>query len=83
MFLSQCRVTKQDLIVFWHHKHLNLNEQVKMSNMPKKKKLKITITIDPDLIKWIDAQIEQKNFASRSHGIEFAIAREKERQERR
>lgn len=41
-------------------------------------KSKISITIDGDLIKWLDSQIKQKKFASRSHGFEFAITQLKE-----
>jgi len=37
-------------------------------------KLKLSITIDEDLIKWPDSQIQKKRFANRSHGIEYALA---------
>lgn len=37
-------------------------------------KLKLTISIDEDLVKWIDHQIKEKRFASRSHGFEYAIS---------
>ena len=46
-------------------------------------KERITITIDKELLKWIDARIEEKVFANRSHGFEFLIMKEKkERKER-
>ena len=42
-------------------------------------KIKISITVDNDLIKWIDSQIEKKKFANRSHGFEYAISELKEK----
>jgi Arc/MetJ-type ribon-helix-helix transcriptional regulator len=36
-------------------------------------KLKLSITIDKHLVKWLDSQIQKKRFASRSHAIEFAL----------
>jgi Arc/MetJ-type ribon-helix-helix transcriptional regulator len=37
------------------------------------KKIKTSIAMDEDLLKWIDKQIQTKRFASRTHAIEFAI----------
>jgi len=37
-------------------------------------KVKLSITIDKDLVKWLDSQIQKKKFANRSHGIEYAVA---------
>jgi Arc/MetJ-type ribon-helix-helix transcriptional regulator len=36
-------------------------------------KIKVSHTIDEELVKWIDSEIAKKRFASRSHGIEFAL----------
>ncbi|MFZ1075796.1 MAG: ribbon-helix-helix domain-containing protein [Nitrosotalea sp.] len=36
-------------------------------------KSKLSITIDEELVKWLDSQIKQKRFANRSHGFEFAL----------
>lgn len=36
-------------------------------------KERITVTIDKELLDWIDKKIEQKIFANRSHGLEFLI----------
>ena len=38
--------------------------------MPKERK---TITIDGEILKWVQAQIEDKRFASISHAIEYAL----------
>jgi len=37
----------------------------------------LSTTIDPDLLDWIDGQVKAKVFASRSHAIDFAVAKAK------
>lgn len=37
------------------------------------KKAKIPISIDQDLLRWIEAQVKTKRFASRSHAIQYAV----------
>jgi hypothetical protein len=37
------------------------------------KKVKTSVTLDEDLLKWIDGEIKTKRFASRTHALEFAI----------
>lgn len=37
-------------------------------------KERITVTLDKELLGWLDKKIEEKVFASRSHGFEFLIA---------
>ena len=34
---------------------------------------KFSVSVDDNLLKWLDSEIKNKRFASRSHGIEFAI----------
>ncbi len=43
-------------------------------------KERITITVDKNLLKWLDERIEKKIFANRSHGLEFLIQREMEKE---
>ena len=38
-------------------------------------KERITITIDKELLSWIDNKVEDKTFANRSHGFEYLIKR--------
>jgi len=38
------------------------------------KKVKITATMDPDLVGWIDEKVKSRRFASRSHALEVAVA---------
>ena len=37
------------------------------------RKLKITISVDEQLMHWLDMQIEKKKFWSRSHGFSLAL----------
>jgi Arc/MetJ-type ribon-helix-helix transcriptional regulator len=41
-------------------------------------KIKVTATLDVDLVKWIDDQVLSYRFASRSHALEYAVAKLKE-----
>ncbi len=36
-------------------------------------KERITVTVDKDLLKWVDKNIDTKIFANRSHAMEFLI----------
>ncbi len=36
-------------------------------------KEKFSVSVDDNLLKWLDSEIKDKRFASRSHGIEFAL----------
>lgn len=36
-------------------------------------KERITITLDEELLNWLDKKIEERIFANRSHGFEFLI----------
>lgn len=49
--------------------------------MPKRKP-KLTITVDSELIKWIDEEIRKKRFSSRSHAFEFCVHRVKEKEKK-
>ena len=42
------------------------------------RKDKITISVDHDLIEWLDSQVKQKRFSSRSHAFEYAFVRMKD-----
>lgn len=37
-------------------------------------KERITVTLDKELLDWIDEKVKQKIFANRSHALEFLIA---------
>lgn len=39
-------------------------------------KERITVTLDRDLLDWIDKRVETKVFANRSHAFEFLIKQE-------
>jgi len=46
-----------------------------------RKKACLSVTIDPDLIKWINSQIKKKRFANRSHAVEYALYQLKEKEQ--
>ena len=50
--------------------------------MPRKNKKKISLTIDSGLLDWIDKQIENFTFQSRSHTFEQAIYKLKKEMEK-
>lgn len=37
-------------------------------------KERITVTLNKELLDWVDYKIDQKIFANRSHGFEYLIA---------
>ena len=37
------------------------------------RKLKTSVALDEDLLRWIDGMIKRKVFASRSHAVEYAL----------
>ncbi len=41
-------------------------------------KIKVTASMDADLVAWMDKEVESHRFASRSHALEYAIAKLKE-----
>lgn len=42
------------------------------------RKIKTSVTLDEDLLKWVDEMVCAKRFASRTHAIEYALQRLKE-----
>lgn len=44
-------------------------------------KKRLQVTVREDIVNWIDQQIEKLRFASRSHAIEYALLKLKEKEE--
>jgi len=42
------------------------------------RKIKTSVALDEDLVKWIDEMVYAKRFANRTHAIEYALQRLKE-----
>ena len=40
-------------------------------------KRRITLTVDKDLLDWLDDKVREKVFANRSHGLEFLAKKKK------
>ena len=45
-------------------------------------KVKKTVTLDSELIEWLEKKIKEKEFGSQSHGIEKALTKLKEEYEK-
>ena len=41
-------------------------------------KVRLTVTIQPELMKWIDKEVEKGHFADRSHAVQFSVLKTKE-----
>jgi len=52
------------------------------TTMPRKAKTKVSLTIDSGLMEWIDKQIGDFVFQSRSHAIEQAVYKLKKEMEK-
>jgi Arc/MetJ-type ribon-helix-helix transcriptional regulator len=45
-------------------------------------KVKLTVSILPELVRWIDEQVEKGYFADRSHAVQFSIIKVKDLMEK-
>ncbi len=45
-------------------------------------KLKLTVTVSPKLLRWVDEEVEKGHFASRSHAVHFALMKLQELMEK-
>jgi hypothetical protein len=52
---------------------MTINEPDNPDTMPRKRKVKISISIDTGLLEWIDKKKEEFVFQSRSHAVEQAV----------
>jgi Arc/MetJ-type ribon-helix-helix transcriptional regulator len=60
-----------------------LKKKVNTTNtMPRKAKVKVSLTIDSGLVDWIDKQVAEFTFQSRSHAIEQAVYKLKKEMDR-
>jgi Arc/MetJ-type ribon-helix-helix transcriptional regulator len=41
-------------------------------------KIKLTVTVSPEIMKWIDEQVEKGSFADRSHSVEYSLKKVRE-----
>ena len=50
-----------------------LEKEIENNDVGLKMKERITITIDKELLKWLDSKVKARIFANRSHGLEFLL----------
>ena len=43
-----------------------------------KAKVKLTISVNPEILKWVDEQVKKGHFADRSHAVQYALMKIKE-----
>ena len=43
-------------------------------------KQRITVTLDKEILNWLDGKIKERIFANRSHGLEFLIKQKMEQE---
>jgi len=41
-------------------------------------KYRLSVTVSPSLLKWVDEEVEKKHFADRSHAVEYSLIKTKE-----
>ena len=41
-------------------------------------KARLTVTVSPETIKWIDSEVSKGHFADRSHTVQFSLRKVKE-----
>jgi Arc/MetJ-type ribon-helix-helix transcriptional regulator len=46
-------------------------------------KKRIAVTVNEDLLKWVDRKVKDTTFANRSHAVEHALTRLKESEEKK
>ena len=46
-------------------------------------KIKLTVTILPELKKWVDEEVEKGHFADRSHAVQYALMKVRELMKKR
>jgi len=45
-------------------------------------KVKLTVSLLPELVRWIDEQVEMGHFADRSHAVQYSLMKVKELMEK-
>jgi Arc/MetJ-type ribon-helix-helix transcriptional regulator len=38
-----------------------------------RQKVKVSVALSPEILEWVDKQIENRVFANRSHAVEYAL----------
>ena len=59
------------------NKMITLNESVEIMA-----KVRLQVTVREDIVKWIDEQVKNLRFATRSHAIEYALLQLMEKKEK-
>ena len=41
-------------------------------------KVKLTVTVTPEIFKWVDEEVKKGHFADRSHAVQYSLIKVKE-----
>lgn len=41
-------------------------------------KVKLTVTVTPDIFKWVEGEVEKGHFADRSHAVQYSLMKIRE-----
>jgi Arc/MetJ-type ribon-helix-helix transcriptional regulator len=56
-------------------KAIRRNEVNTMNELVEVSKIRLQVTVREEMVQWIDQQVEKLRFATRSHAIEYALAK--------
>lgn len=74
-----CHMRDTTIVSLWYNKVIpNLTVILCHTNLLK---TKTAVSIDIDLLKWIESEVKRGRFASKSHGISFCVRAVKEADE--
>jgi hypothetical protein len=60
-------------------RYLQIHKERVHKKEMEKKKINTSMNLDEDLLKWVDSQIAKKRFAHRTHAVEYALQKLKEK----
>jgi Arc/MetJ-type ribon-helix-helix transcriptional regulator len=62
---------------------MDIRANKRMVRIMETMKKRIAVTVNEDLLKWVDRKVKETTFANRSHAVEHALTKLKEAEEKR
>lgn len=57
-----------------------ISQKLNETRETRETKERISVSLDPDLLRWLDTKVEERIFANRSHGMEFLLKQQLDRE---
>ncbi len=57
-----------------------ISQRLNETKESKETKERISVSLDPELLRWLDIKVEERIFANRSHGMEFLLKQQLDRE---